>query len=102
MIATKELPPPRPRNIVLVLQLEYDWTCRRCGQPNHGTAPYNTNILYGRCGHCHFYDLLDYSRINDAPEAAINIDNLAVGSRTEPRRRTHEPLDRTARQACRR
>jgi hypothetical protein len=85
-----------------VLQLEYDWTCNRCGQPNHGTAPYNTHILYGRCGHCHFHDMLDYDRTRDAPEAAINIDNLAVGSRTEPRARTLEPLDRTARQQCRR
>lgn len=102
MKTTKSPPQPKPRNIVLVLQLEYDWTCNRCGQPNHGTAPYNTHILYGRCGHCHFHDMLDYDRTRDAPEAAINIDNLAVGSRTEPRARTLEPLDRTARQQCRR
>jgi hypothetical protein len=95
---TKPIQSPKPRNIVLVLQLEYDWTCQRCGNANHGTADYNSHVLYGRCGHCHFVDLLDFNRIRDAPEAAINIDNLAVGSRTEPRAQTHEPLDRTARQ----
>jgi hypothetical protein len=80
----KPNPKPKPRHITLTAILEFVWTCPHCAKVGRGKCAHTTEYLNAHCGYCGHWCQLDYHRSTDAPEAALKLDNLALGSRTSP------------------
>jgi hypothetical protein len=75
----------------LVHHIVFNWTCPHCGEVGFGKCDHTTEYLNAHCGYCRHWTQLDYHRLTDAPEAALKLDNLALGSRTSPALRPDSP-----------
>ena len=89
MLKRKTRTLPKPINLTLVHRIQFNWTCPHCREIGVGECDYNTEYLNAHCGYCRHWTQLDYHRSTDAPEAALKLDNLALGSRTSPAPQFH-------------
>lgn len=80
------MPPknPKPFNIVFVALIVFDWHCPRCSQLNSSQRASSTEYLAAKCGHCHFWTILDYHRVSDAPPAALALARVHLGETQAP------------------
>jgi hypothetical protein len=80
----------------LLAILAFHWTCPHCHETCQGKAPHTANYINAHCGHCGHWTMLDYHRSTDAPEAAVKLDNLALGSRNSPAPKFDSPPIKSA------